>query len=184
MLSATSLDRVQPPATPAGGADPLEPVRAYLLEVARRDAAATIARAEAAAAAVLDRAGAEAKAIRAEARGRGRADGAALAATARARARRRGRELVLRAQRDCYQELRDRSRQAVLGLRAEPGYPRLLARLGDLAGTTAGPDATVTEHPSGGAVAESAHLRVDCSLPALADRALDGLGPEVVSLWT
>ncbi|HEX2498022.1 MAG TPA: hypothetical protein VHO00_04430 [Actinomycetes bacterium] len=183
-MSTTSLPRVRSPITEPAGADALEPVRARLLATAREDAAAAVARAEATASATVARARAEAGAIRTEARTRGQADGAALAATAQARARREGRELVLRAQRDCYQELRARCRDAVLALRAEPGYPRLLARLRELAGAAAGPHAVIAEHPNGGAVAESAHLRVDCSLITLADRALDALGSEVVDLWT
>jgi vacuolar-type H+-ATPase subunit E/Vma4 len=183
-MSTTSLSRIRSPGTEPTGADGLEPVRAHLLAAARRDAAETVARAEAAASTTVDRARAEVGAIRTEARTRGQADGVALAATAQAGARREGRELVLRAQRDCYLELRARSRDAVVALRAEPGYPRLLARLRELAGTAAGPDAVVAEHSSGGAVAESAHQRVDCSLITLADRALDALGSEVVDLWT
>ena len=43
--------------------------------------------------------------------------------------------------------------------------------------------AEVTEHSEGGVVARAPGRRVDLSLPALADRALDRLGGEVRALW-
>lgn len=46
-----------------------------------------------------------------------------------------------------------------------------------------GAGAEVTEHADGGVVAQVPGRRVDLSLTALADRALDGMGAEVRSLW-
>ena len=48
----------------------------------------------------------------------------------------------------------------------------------------AGPDAEISEPPEGGVVAVAAGRRWDFSLPALAGRAVDALGPEVERLWT
>ena len=46
-----------------------------------------------------------------------------------------------------------------------------------------GPDATVREHPDGGLVAEAPGRRLDLSLPALADDAVDALGGAAAALW-
>jgi len=63
-------------------------------------------------------------------------------------------------------------------------YPRLRERLEELARGLAGPSARVVCHPAGGVVAEAQGTFVDCSLPRLADRAVDGLGAEVSELWS
>jgi vacuolar-type H+-ATPase subunit E/Vma4 len=168
-------------ATPA---DALAPVRSHLLAAVRAEAERLRAEAAAEADAVLAQARRQAAAIVAEAREKGEQDGAAIAAAAQARARRQARALVLTAQRRAYETLRRRCRAAAAELRHDPGYPRLRERLAALALARAGPDAVVGEAPDGGVVAEGEGRRVDCSLGALADRALDALGPRVEELWT
>ena len=73
---------------------------------------------------------------------------------------------------------------AVARLPEEAGYAGLVARLSLLATEAAGPSATVTTSPAGGVVARSGQVAVDCSLPRLADQAIDALGGRVRELWT
>ena len=47
-----------------------------------------------------------------------------------------------------------------------------------------GADAQVNDDPGGGIVAQLGHRRVDLSLSAIAQRALDRLAPEVDGLWS
>ena len=93
------------------------------------------------------------------------------------------RSALLGAQREAYDELRAQVRAAVDGLRGEPGYDRLLEALARMARLEAGPGATVTASPDGGVVARSPGVLVDCSLPRLADLAVEALDGEVRELW-
>lgn len=172
--------------TPAPGraGDALEPVRAWLVASARAEAGQVRAAAAADGERLLARARAEAEAILTEAGRQGAADGAALAAAERARQRRRARGLVLKAERQAYEALQERSRAAARGLHKDPGYPALRQRLTRLALAAAGPGAVVAEQPDGGVVAEAPGVRVDCSLDRLAARAVEALGGEVARLWT
>jgi vacuolar-type H+-ATPase subunit E/Vma4 len=161
----------------------LVPVRDSLLARARADADAVLAQADADAEAVLSAARARAAALVAEARAAGERDAAVLAARDRARAQRKARAAVLHAQTGVYQELRRRSLAAVRALRDDPVYPCLLEALRDRARDRLGADAVVREHPDGGVVAEVPGRRLDATLDALTDDALDGLGGEVRRLW-
>jgi vacuolar-type H+-ATPase subunit E/Vma4 len=162
----------------------LEPVRAALRGRARAAAHGALAEAESDAARVLADAERQAAALLAEARVAGEVDATAALAGERARGRRRARAVVLAAQRAAYEQFRDRARRAVLALRDDPDYPRLVAGLTALARADLGPAAVVSPHPDGGVVAAASGRRVDYSLPVLADRAADGLGAEVQRLWT
>ncbi len=161
----------------------LAPVRAFLL--ARAQAEADRARAEAAtvADAVVARARQQAAVVLEQAREQGAADGAQLTAAAQAVAARRVRGLLLAAQRQAYETLRQRGRAAARALREDPDYPALRERLARMARERAGPDAIVMDAPDGGVIAEAPGRRVDCSLGTLADRAVDALGAEVEGLW-
>jgi len=112
-----------------------------------------------------------------------RARAAVMAAAELSRGRHRARSILLSARRDARDELIGRASAAICGLRDEPGYARLLDRLTRLALAAAGPQATVTEHPAGGAVAHAPGVLVDCSLPRLASRAVEALGEQVRELW-
>jgi vacuolar-type H+-ATPase subunit E/Vma4 len=162
----------------------LAPVRAHLLGEARAEAGRILADAHGQAAATLRQARREAD----EAVGRARTQGETEIAPAAAAERRRGREqarsLVLGARLQAREELRARVLAAAGGLRDEPGYERLLARLTAMAARAAGPGATVTADQAGGAVARSGRVVVDCSLPRLARLAVDALGDQVTQLWT
>lgn len=156
------------------------PVARFLLRTARQDAERVRSAAAADADATLARARAKADALLAQARAAGAAEGTALAAAGLVEARRRGRAMVLGARREACERLRDHVRAAASALREDP---RLVDHLRTLARDLAGPGAEVTEHADGGFVALGRGTRVDCSLRALADHAVDALGAEVERLW-
>jgi vacuolar-type H+-ATPase subunit E/Vma4 len=167
----------------AEAAAALDPVRAALLDRARADGDALLAAADAQAAAAVAAARAEAGAAVAEARARGEREAAVVRTAERARARREARAIVLRAQRTAYDELRRRSRAAAERLHTEPGYRALQDRLVAVARADLGTQAVIREDPDGGLVAEAPGRRVDLRLGTLAERAVDGLGPELAALW-
>jgi hypothetical protein len=78
------------------------------------------------------------------------------------------------------------TRRAVLDLRADPRYPALLDHFEQVARRQLGADAVIERDPDGvgGIVAHQGDRRVDYSLAALADRALDTLGDDIERLWT
>ena len=98
--------------------------------------------------------------------------------------RRALRREVLTAQDEAYRQWRRLGLQAVLELRDEPGHPWRQDMLRKTAYAVLGTDAHVVEHPDGGIVAESDQRRLDLSLSAIAEHALDHIVPEVDSLWT
>jgi vacuolar-type H+-ATPase subunit H len=162
----------------------LGPVRAALLRRAREQAAGITAEARRQAAAALEQAHRDAASQVARAREAGRSQAAQLSAELRAQGRRRARAALLGAQREAYEELRDRVRASMASLRGGPGYALLLERLRHDAGQAAGPGAVLTEAPAGGIIARAPGIVVDCSLPRLADAAVEALGEQVAWLWT
>lgn len=168
---------------PAGAGAALEPVRAALLARAREQAAAIVGQARREAAAMLADARRAAADTVARAQADAEAQAAVLAAAQLSRGRRDARSRLLHAQRDAYDQLRRQVRAAVDRLPAEPGYDRLLDRLTRAALAAAGPGARVTPHPGGGVVATAPGVVVDCSLPALADQAVDAVSEELATLW-
>lgn len=162
----------------------LAPVRAYLLRGARAGADRILGQARGQADQALRQARRDAEQSARHAREEGEAQAAPAAAAERARGREQARSIVLGARRQAGEELRAQVLAAAGGLRDEPGYERLLARLSALAAGAAGPGAAVAEHRAGGAVARSDRAVVDCSLPRLASLAVDALGDEVRELWT
>lgn len=163
--------------------DALDPVRSELLRAAHADADALLTRAEREASARLDHARAEARAILEDARRQGEADGADAARDRLVRARREARSRALSARRKPYEDLRRKAAEQVRELRRADSYASLRARLEQRARVLLDPGAEVTEHADGGVVAQVPGRRVDLSLTALADRALDSMGAEVRSLW-
>ncbi|MFC4463626.1 hypothetical protein ACFPH6_03240 [Streptomyces xiangluensis] len=163
--------------------DALRPVREELLRAAHADAEALLARTEREAAALLDQARAEARAILDEARRQGESDGADAARDLLVRARREARSRALAARRKSYDELRLEAAERVRELRGTDGFASLRERLEHRARVLLGADAEVSEHADGGVVARVPGRRVDLSLTALADRALDRMGAEVRRLW-
>jgi vacuolar-type H+-ATPase subunit E/Vma4 len=165
-------------------ADALAPVRTRMLRHATNQAAGILADARREADAIVARARRSAEAAVTQARAAGRLEAAVLAAAERSRGRSEARSVLLSARRAAHDELRSRVRAAVGGLRGEPGYDQLLDQLTRMTRLAAGPDATLTVPQDGGVVARSRSVVVDCSLPRLADLAVQALGPRVRELWT
>jgi vacuolar-type H+-ATPase subunit E/Vma4 len=109
----------------------------------------------------------------------------AIAERTLARARNDARAKVLERQERARNALVASVHEAVLDLRHDPRYPDLLDVLEDMARHQLGPSARVDRDPisAGGVTATVGPRQVDYSLPALADRALDALGDEVIALW-
>ena len=162
----------------------LAPVRAYLLRGVEVEASRLLAEAHAQADSILRQARHDAAETVDRARARGEADAVAASAAERSRGRDQARSIMLGAQREAYQDLRAQVLTAVDGLRTESGYQELLSRLTTLATRAAGPGAAITVQPEGGVLARSDGIVVDCTLPRLADRAVDELGDQVRELWT
>lgn len=161
----------------------LQPVRAELLRAAHAEAAGLLARAERDAADLLDDARTEARTILDEARREGETQGGAAGRDLRARALRQARAQELAARREAYEELRRRVTERVRELRHAPDYASVLERLTAHARRLLGPDAEVTVQPGGGVVAHAPGRRVDCTLDALAARALVRADVEAETLW-
>lgn len=161
----------------------LAPLREALLRRAGADAGRTLAQARREAAAVLGAAELAAADVAERARARGEAEAAELLAAERARARRVVRAADLGARATAYERLRTEVVAAVRGLRDEPGYPRVRARLVSEVRRLLGPDADITDAPEGGVLARAAGARVDRSLDAFAERAVTALGPEFDGMW-
>lgn len=161
----------------------LAPVRAAMLRQASEQAAEITAAARRQAAAAIDLAHRDAERQVASAEETGRAQAAPPAAALRAEGRREARAILLAAERAAYEELRDRVHAAVASLRDGAGYGPLLERLRLSASQAAGPGAVLTEAPAGGIVARAPGIVVDCSLPRLADAAVEALGDQVAWLW-
>jgi vacuolar-type H+-ATPase subunit E/Vma4 len=160
----------------------LEPVRAAMLRRATQDAAAAVATARNAAAAMIAQAQADADALVAQATAEGAAQAAPVAMAELTRARQAARSVTLGADLAIRDQVVMRMKAAVLALRDEPDYPRLLERLSVLAASAAGPGAVITAHPDGGVVATSGGVKVNCSLPRLADRAVAVLDAQITAL--
>jgi vacuolar-type H+-ATPase subunit E/Vma4 len=192
MTGRPTAGAVPAPATPGirqRAAEPtiraaLAPVRAAMLRRAQDQADEIAGQARRQAADAVARARADADESVALAREAGLAQAAPLAAAVRNQRRRDARATVLATQREAYEELRERVRAAVSALRDEPGYGQLLERLRHSAREAAGQAAMLTEDPAGGIVARGPGVVVDCSLPRLADAAVEALGPEADWLWT
>lgn len=169
--------------SPAELRSAIAPVREALLARAHAEGADTLAGADAAASELLAGAREQAAAIRADARAAGERDAASIRAREDARSRRRARGAVLHAQAAAYEELRQRARESVRALRDDRDYPLLVDALRARALAELGPDAAVRELPTGGVLAEVAGRRLDLSLEAMADAAVERLGGDVQQLW-
>lgn len=163
--------------------DALAPVRAALLERARADAARTLSDAQRDADALLGGARAEAEALLDSARARGAEEAAAVLAAERAHARRSVRAAELQVRREAYDELRERTAARLRERCAGPGGPALAARMAEHVRAVLGPDALIGAVPGGGVRGHLDGRFADCSVEALAERAVEALGPEVEALW-
>lgn len=164
----------------------LDPLRQALRTETEAEADRQRAEITAECARIVAEAGAAAEALAREARRDGERAAAREAARRRAAAARRARETVLAARRGLVDELRIRARRAVLELREEPQYPALLERLSSAARAQLGRDTELEVDPPGrgGVIGRSRNASVDYTLPAMADRAVDGIGRGLERLWS
>jgi vacuolar-type H+-ATPase subunit E/Vma4 len=160
----------------------LAPVRAAMLRSASAEAARIRAEARGAAEALAEQARRDTASLIGQAQAQGRAQAAPLARAEISRGHREARAAVLRAEQRARGELERRIVAAVTGLKDQPGYPELRDGLAELALRAAGPGATVSEHPAGGVLARAPGVLVDCSLPRLAQQAIEALGARVSEL--
>lgn len=160
--------------------------RDALLGDAREAAQRRLEAAETQARAHVEDARRQAEETIARARAHGEAEGRVEAAHEEAQVRAFARMDVLAAQREAYDELGRRAREAALSLRDEPGYEELLERLAGAARRDLGDGAELEIDPSGagGVRARAGSRRVDYTLPVLADRCVAQLGGSVARLWT
>lgn len=161
----------------------LEPTRAALIRTAKDTAAAVLAAADEASQAQVAAARASIEQRLRAAHDEGVRD-AKVASDHRRRQRDRvTRQALLGAQLESYEELRRSVESKAQQMRADPNYPCLIRALTAVARDRLGAQATVTEHPSGGVVADWQGRHLDLSLAAFAERALAACPAEVGSLW-
>ncbi len=163
----------------------VERLRSSFLTLVASELAAATGAVEAERTTRLAAAHVEADRLIAEARATGRLDAADETRRLVADARRQARGETLTARRAVYDQLRCAALAASLRLRDAPGYGALLDRLTADVRARLGADADVDvdPDPGGGVIARDARRVVDCSLPALSRRCLDGLGSSVEELW-
>lgn len=166
-------------AAPGAATTGLAPITGLLLSRAHCEAERIRAEARAEADDELTRGRTEAAGILAAARAAGTGEAESLAGTQLVHERRRARAIVLVARRLVYEELRHRVR-AELAARCDDA---MTERLRELALERMGPGARIVAAPEGGAIGIGAGVRVDCSIPALADHAIDLLGSKAERLW-
>lgn len=166
-------------------AEQLEPVRRSLLDDANADAQRLRDDAGADAGRTIAQAEEDADAEVEEVQRRSAIANRAHADQERARARADGHNRVLAARERIHQQLRTSVREAARQLRSDPRYPALLDHYEARALADLGPTAHVDRDPdpAGGIVATAGQRRVDYSLDALADLAVDALADEVATLW-
>ncbi len=169
---------------PHGSDQALAPVREALLTSAETRADLLRQDAREQAKAVLAAAGDEAARIVSAAVSEGEASARSDAALRSARVRRKAKEIVLAQQNALRRELQHQVREAAVNLRQDASYPTLLAALTERCRAVLGAEATVSEDPAGGVVAQAGSRRLDLSLPTLAARTLDAMSPQVSRLWT
>lgn len=162
----------------------LEPLRRALRAETEAEAARRRAEVAAECEQIVAEAERAAQTLAHEARLEGECAAAREAARRHAAAARHARETSLAARRNLVDELRRRSRLAVLDLREQPDYPALLERLSAAARSQLGDEAElVVDPPGGGVIGRRGDASVDYTLTAMADREIDGMGAELERLW-
>lgn len=167
----------------AAATEALAPVRQAMLDRARADADALLEAATAETAQTLQRATSDAASEVSAATETGATEAAAALAGDRARLRRQAREVILRAQRAAYDDLRTEAGAAVRALRDDPDYPAMRARLVSLGRDLLGPSAQVDDAPDGGVLVRVGTRTAVLSLESVLDDVLTEMGPAVQRLW-
>lgn len=163
----------------------VEPARAALLADARERAGQLLQQADEQARELIAQAQRDAEELLARAREEGLAAGRAQGARDAGRGQVLSRWEVLAAQQAVYEELRQRVHTDVMALREEPEYPELLERLAAAAHRDLGEGAELEIDPPGrgGVEARAGSRQVDYTLPSLAERCLQNVGPALARLW-
>jgi vacuolar-type H+-ATPase subunit E/Vma4 len=163
----------------------LETLRSSFVAEALAEADRTRHTAHAERRARLDEARRQAREIVAEGRRSGERDAAVEVGQRCVRARRDARRMALAARAEVLEEFHRRAVEAAQALREGPGYAGLLDRLAAAARAQLGPAAQLEIDPpaGGGVVARAGTLLVDYTLPALAERCIAALGPDLQRLW-
>jgi vacuolar-type H+-ATPase subunit E/Vma4 len=164
--------------------DPLAPVRDALLLAAEADAAGDLADADAYAAQARTRARDEADRIAREALDGGESDAARVVAAERARVRRQARSIVLRAQREAWEELRRRVATATAALSDDPAYPEIRARLAATVQRELGSQGDDVVELADGFAVTAGGRRASLTLTQLAERAASDALPDLERLWS
>ncbi len=157
----------------------LDPVRANHLESARSRAEAMVRDARAQAEQIIARATADARALTEQAEQEGEASADLDTSRGWTGARRRARGILLAAQRDVYDELRNAVDGAV---QSDTRYPSFLQRLADEARRRLGPGAEVRVDRNL-VLGKRKERHVRWSLQDIIDESLSRLGPDVEELW-
>lgn len=168
---------------PRGAETALGPVRDALHRQAEEGATRTVTEARQQAEQILAAARAEAGDILSTAEREGAEAARADAVASSARARREARRTVLAEQERLHSMLTEEVMQRARGIRHDPRYPQILRRLTAQADRLLGPMASVTESHLGGVVGTAGSRRLDLTLPALAEQALEDHAREVQTLW-
>lgn len=163
----------------------LEPVREALLADATSQADRLIADATSAAATEADEAERKAETEIERAARRGAASARARANQELAHVRNAAHREVLEAKDDIRGRFQEALHAAALNLRNDARYPALVDELERLARHQLGPNTHIERDPNGlgGIVGVSGARRVEYTLPALADRALESVADKVGQLW-
>jgi vacuolar-type H+-ATPase subunit E/Vma4 len=163
----------------------LEPVRDALLEDAKALAHQMIVEATREATLAVDEAEQEADTEIRRAERRGKTSARVRADQTLAQARGDAHGDVLEHKEDIRRRFHRAVRVAALGLEDDVRYPNLIDMLEVLARNQLGPTARIERDPDGlgGLVAVDGSRRVDYTLPALAERALESLADKVAQLW-
>ena len=163
----------------------LDALQLAALQATREQADALVREAGARAEQTLEQARREADAVRARiaAAAQAQAQAHALASVSAAHAEAHG--LVLAAQRSVLEQARTAAREAAGALLTDKRYAALLERLAAQARMRLADDGevSVVAAPQGGLVALTTSRRLDYSLDACVDRALDAMASELESLW-
>lgn len=159
-------------------------LRCSLLETVVEDTTADHERWRALRAARLADAHREADEIVRRARQEAEEQAAVAVGRRRVRAEREHRSLVLRAERDVYEQFRLRALEEVQARRDTAAYAALLERLTALVHEQLGEDCAIAEDPTnGGILASVGSRRVDYTLPTLVDRTIASMGTRAEELW-
>ena len=163
----------------------LEPVHKALLEDAKARADHMIVEATREAALAVDEAEQEADTEIRRAERRGETSARARAEQTLAQARSDAHGDVLECKEDIRRRFHLAVRAAALDLKDDARYPDLIDMLEALARKQLGPDAKIERNLDGlgGIAAVDGSRRVDYTLPALAERALESVADKVALLW-